>query len=53
MGSKTGIWREWPVSGAWAIGMLVGIRLIFAGWSMVALGAVGEGIADEVEAKIT
>ena len=43
------IWRQWPVSGQWAIGLLVGIRLIFAGWSMVALGAVGGMVADEVQ----
>lgn len=46
------IWRDWPVSGAWAIGILVGIRLIFAGWSMIALGAVGEAVTDEVEGEI-
>ncbi len=46
------IWREWPVSGAWAVGLLVGIRLIFAGWSMIALGAVGEAVTDEIEATV-
>lgn len=40
---------EWPVSGLWAIGVLVGVRLIFAGWSMIALGTVGEAIVDEAE----
>ncbi len=40
---------EWPVSGLWAIGVLVGVRLIFAGWSMIALGTVGEAIVDESE----
>jgi uncharacterized membrane protein HdeD (DUF308 family) len=43
------IWRQWPVSGRWAVGILVGARLIFAGWSMIALGAVGESVVDEVE----
>ncbi len=33
---------EWPVSGQYAIGVLVGVRLIFSGWSMIMLGAVGE-----------
>ncbi len=28
----------WPLSGAWAIGVLVGVRLLFAGWSMIAYG---------------
>jgi uncharacterized membrane protein HdeD (DUF308 family) len=28
---------EWPVSGLWAIGLFVGIDLVFAGWSWIAL----------------
>ena len=40
------IWRGWPVSGAWAIGILVGVRLIFSGMTMLALGSVGRGVAD-------
>jgi uncharacterized membrane protein HdeD (DUF308 family) len=44
------IWKQWPASGQWAIGLLVGIRLIFAGWEMVALGAVGEAAVDGLEA---
>ncbi|MCP4327530.1 MAG: HdeD family acid-resistance protein [Alphaproteobacteria bacterium] len=31
------IWGEWPSSAAWAIGLLVGIQLVFSGWSMVAV----------------
>ena len=46
------IGRQWPVSGAWAVGTLVGVRLIFAGWSMIALGVVGEAVTDEVEAEL-
>jgi uncharacterized membrane protein HdeD (DUF308 family) len=38
-------WSEWPLSGAWAIGVLVGIQLIFAGWSMISLGRIGRGLA--------
>jgi len=39
------IWRQWPVSGAWAIGILVGIKLIFAGWAMAGIGAAGRSAA--------
>ena len=39
------IWRGWPVSGAWAIGILVGVRLIFSGMTMMALGAVGREVS--------
>jgi uncharacterized membrane protein HdeD (DUF308 family) len=32
------IWRQWPVSGLWVIGLFIGIDLIFYGWSLVMLG---------------
>lgn len=41
------IWRGWPVSGAWAIGILLGLRLIFSGMTMLALGSVGRDVAEE------
>jgi len=31
------IWAEWPYSGLWVIGLLVGIQLLFTGWSLVML----------------
>jgi uncharacterized membrane protein HdeD (DUF308 family) len=31
------IWAQWPVSGLWVIGLLVGIQLLFTGWSLVML----------------
>lgn len=43
------IWRQWPLSGAWAIGILVGIKLIFAGMAMAGIGAAGRGLAGQVE----
>ena len=36
------IWRQWPLSGAWALGLLVGIRILLSGWSMIALGMAAE-----------
>jgi len=33
------IWSQWPVSGAWAIGTLVGIQLIFSGMTMLTLSS--------------
>ncbi len=36
------IWRGWPLSGLWAIGIMVGVRMLFAGITMFVLrGAVG------------
>jgi uncharacterized membrane protein HdeD (DUF308 family) len=32
------IWRQWPLSGLWVIGLFVGIEMIFNGWSLVMLG---------------
>ena len=31
------IWRQWPLSGLWAVGILVGVDLLMTGASMVAL----------------
>jgi uncharacterized membrane protein HdeD (DUF308 family) len=43
------IWSKWPVSGIWAVGILVGVRLVFTGWTMIILGAVTEELVEEVE----
>ena len=43
------IWRQWPFSGAWAIGVLFGIKLIFAGWAMVGIGGASRSMARDVE----
>jgi uncharacterized membrane protein HdeD (DUF308 family) len=32
------IWVQWPASGAWSIGILVGIYLVFGGWSLIGIG---------------
>lgn len=39
------ILRGWPVSGVWAIGILVGVRLLFAGITMLTLGTAGKQAA--------
>ena len=31
------IWSSWPISGIWAVGILVGVKLIVAGMAMMAL----------------
>ena len=35
------IWSHWPLSGLWAIGVLVGIRILFAGLGMLLTGGRG------------
>jgi uncharacterized membrane protein HdeD (DUF308 family) len=42
------IWRQWPLSGAWAVGILVGIKIVFSGWSMIVCGSAGRQAADAV-----
>jgi uncharacterized membrane protein HdeD (DUF308 family) len=34
------IWSQWPISGVWAVGTLVGIQLIFSGMTMISIGSV-------------
>lgn len=38
------IWRQWPVSGTWAVGTLVGIHLLFTGWSTIAIGSAARRV---------
>lgn len=33
------LWKNWPLSGAWTIGVLFGINLIFDGWAMIFTGS--------------
>jgi uncharacterized membrane protein HdeD (DUF308 family) len=39
------IWSEFPLSGAWAVGVLFGIKLIFSGWSLIFIGRSVRGAA--------
>ena len=32
------IWRQWPLSGQWVIGLFVGIEILFSGLSWLMLG---------------
>lgn len=41
------IWRQFPLSGVWAIGVLFGIKLIFGGWSLIFIGRAVKGAASE------
>ena len=38
------IWRQWPVSGLWVIGLFVGIDMILNGWSLVMLGLAAKNL---------
>ena len=46
------IWRQWPLSGAWAIGTLVGIHLMLNGWTMVMTGAAARGGASAISESL-
>jgi len=39
------IWREWPEAAFWAIGLFVGIDMLFAGWSLVITALTIRGAA--------
>lgn len=43
------LWRQWPDSGVYSVGLLTGIRLIFTGWSVAMLGMMGEATIDAAE----
>lgn len=39
------IWRQYPLSGVWAMGILIGIKLFFIGLIMVTVGSVWRSAA--------
>lgn len=38
------IWRQWPESSLWVIGVFVGIDLLFNGWSLIMLALALRGL---------
>ena len=44
------IWGQFPFSGVWAVGTLVGIKLIFSGWALIMLGIAARSGAKGAEA---
>jgi uncharacterized membrane protein HdeD (DUF308 family) len=40
--------REWPLSGLWAIGTLVGVNLLFAGFSLISVGSAARKLAKKL-----
>jgi uncharacterized membrane protein HdeD (DUF308 family) len=40
------LWRQWPLSGQWAIGVVVGSSFILSGISLAMLGIAARGNAD-------
>jgi len=44
------IWRQWPLSGAWAVGVLFGVQLVTTGASLIAIGSAVRRVAKAVEA---
>lgn len=44
------IWRQFPVSGIWAVGTLAGIHMVFGGSSVASVCATARKAADEARA---
>ena len=40
------IWRQWPLSGMWVIGLFVGIDMLLNGWSLVMLGLAAKRLPE-------
>ncbi len=44
------IWQQYPLAGVWAIGILLGIKLLFGGMIMVAAGSTVRAVAEGLDA---
>jgi uncharacterized membrane protein HdeD (DUF308 family) len=38
------IWRQWPLSGLWVIGLFVGIDMLLNGWSLIMLSLAAKNL---------
>jgi len=43
------LWRQFPLSGAWAVGVIFGIKMIFSGWAFVFIGRAVKQAAQNSE----
>jgi len=41
------IWNQFPLSGAWAIGIIIGVRLLFSGMTLLMFGLAARGLTTE------
>jgi len=46
------IWGQFPLSGAWAIGVLLGVKLLISGTEMLTVGSAGRGLAKRMNAAV-
>lgn len=43
------LWRQFPLSGAWAIGVLFGIKMIFSGWALIFIGRIAKKSSVQID----
>jgi len=43
------IWRQFPVSGIWTVGTLIGIKLFFSGWTVLIFGLTARSAVKELD----
>jgi uncharacterized membrane protein HdeD (DUF308 family) len=41
------LWQQWPLSGYWAIGLFVGIDMLFTGWAWIALAMTAKSMNEK------
>jgi len=46
------IWYQYPLSGAWAIGILLGIKLFFSGWMLLMFGLTARGMTSQLKQAV-
>ena len=46
------LWRQFPLSGVWAVGVLFGVKMIASGWSLVFIGRSVKKITEAVKSSI-
>ena len=43
------LWYQWPASGTYAVGLLIGVRLLIAGWAIAMLSISGDSVVNAID----
>jgi uncharacterized membrane protein HdeD (DUF308 family) len=46
------LWQQWPLSGPWAVGILVGVELLTTGIALISLALTWKRVVRNVKAKV-
>lgn len=47
------LWKQFPLSGAYAVGILFGVKMIMSGWSLIYIGNTAKDVVSDISNDIS